>query len=203
MHKNTHEGEVKLKMKIVGTATCPIGYYAGHDADECRANQLDNGNIRCYACGTDYPKFSKEMKAIWAAICMSGFNAPSVKLGSEIQPGTPEYNASCLCGYDPAQSDRVQATFTREGQCVRLDYERSNEVEVSNPDRSLHRSLTWNELEALPYRVVGCVDGLIEHGFCLRHVDLEKGRVVMSCGRPVGTMGYVIGVMAELTWPLS
>ncbi len=189
-------------MKIVGFATCPVGYHLGHDADECRANKLDTGGIFCVTCDAVYPEFNPQMKAIWAAICASGFYAPTVKHGSDTQPGTDAYNAACLSGYDPSQSDRVQATFIRDGQAVRLDYEQSNQHEVINPDRSLQTSIPAAALETMPPRIVGCIDALTALGFCVRSIDSTMNTVTMTCGRPVGTMGYVIGVSAALSWPI-
>ena len=193
-------------MKIVAT-TCPVGDAAGHDADECRAmlNEAD-GTIACVTCATRYPKMSASVRQVFRCICSSGFHAPAVELGSSTQPGTGEYAAACLSGYDPAQSDRVQATFKRDGLVCKLDYEQHNEGEIVSPDRSLHRELSASERDSLPAFVRNCADALVAKGFCIRHLsepELNGRRLVLSCGRSVGSMGAVIGMSVVLSWPVK
>lgn len=188
-------------MKIVGSCTCPVGSAAGHDADECRANLLEDGSILCVICSCRYPKMSQPMQRIWRAICESGYKTPMVELGSATKPGTSAYDASCLSGYDPALSERVYAVFAAGAEKVVLSYEQNDEPELANPDRSLDRELTAGEAACLPARVKDCVERLKSLGFCLRHFGDELHmRIVMTCGRPVGSMGYVLGATVELIW---
>lgn len=188
-------------MKYVQDCCCPIGPAAGHDGDFCRARLFDNGQISCFGCATVYPKMSARMLRVWRAIVASGFNSPTVELGSTIQRGTPAYDASCLCGYDPALSDRVVANFLGDRkQAVHLEYFQSDEAEIDNPHDSFGRKLTADELAITPDQIKVCVDKLEAEGFRVRHFQTENGlRIVMMSGRPVGTMGYVIGVTVELT----
>lgn len=191
-------------MKIVSTTCCPVGPSAGHDGDESRAYLLDNGSVACGTCATTYPKMSNKVLAVYRAICSSGFHAPAVELGSRIQPGTGECNAACLSGYDPAQSDRVQATFKRDGLICRLDYEQRNESEIENPSvHSRVRRLSTNERASLPEFIGNTAKALEGLGFSVRHlseVEMGKRRLLLSCGREVGSMGYVIGLSVELSW---
>ncbi len=188
-------------MKIVSSCTCPVGSAAGHDADECRANLLEDGSVLCVICGTVYPKMSDRMRQVWRAICSSGFRVPSVQLGSATKPGTEAYGAACLSGYDPNLSDMVRATFCSGKESVHLDYELSNEAEIDNPDLSLTRKPGDDELAALPERTRKCVKALEELGFRVRHIQTTApARVAMSCGRPVGSMGFVLGASVVLSW---
>lgn len=188
-------------MKIIASATCPVGDAAGHDADECRANLLEDGSILCVTCATRYPKMSEAARRIWRAIVSSGFNVPTVQLGSLTEPGTPAYSASCLSGYDPSQSDMVRACFTCSGESVRLSYERHNEAEIEKSDRTVGRVLSSNELAETPERIKRCVAALEAEGFRVRGFNHEIGKTItMTCGRPVGSMGYVLGLAVELSW---
>lgn len=38
--------------KIIGSAPCPACSLSGHDADSCRANELEGGSIMCINCGS-------------------------------------------------------------------------------------------------------------------------------------------------------
>lgn len=189
-------------MKIIASTVCPVGSAAGHDADECRANLVEDGSIICIACATQYPRMSDRMKRIWRTVCSCGFRSPSVQLGSQTRPGTAAYDASCLCGHDPNLSDMVRAQFCAGDQTVSLQYERSNEAEIENPDLSLARTLSAAEEASLPTRIKDCVKALAAEGFCLRHVDTDSAlpRVAMTCGRLVGSMGYVLGVSVDMSW---
>lgn len=188
-------------MKIIGFACCPVGAAAGHDADECRANLVEDGSIVCITCATRYPKMSPAMQQIWQTICRSGFSTPEVEIGSKTQPGTPAYDAACLSGYDPRLSDRVQASFRAGKASVRLDYEQSNEAELQSPDRSLARSLSAGESAQVPDKVKALIQELALLGFCLRCFQSQhRNRIVMTCGRPVGSMGFVLGANAEICW---
>jgi hypothetical protein len=188
-------------MKIVASCTCPVGALAGHDADECRANLLEDESVLCVICGCTYPKMSAKMRDVWRAIVSSGFNVPQVQLGSSTERGSREYNAACLSGYDPAQSDMVRAQFRRGDSSVRLEYEQHNQSELDTADLSIGRSLTADELSFTPDHVRACVASLEALGFRVRHVGVEhEYRIVMTCGRPVGSMGYVIGASIQLSW---
>lgn len=188
-------------MKIVSSTTCPVGSAAGHDADECRANLLEDGSVLCVICSTCYPKMSAKMREVWRAIVSSGFSLPQVQLGSTIEPGSREYNASCLSGYDPSQSDMVRAQFARGNSSVRLEYEVHNQSELDTADLSIGRSLTDEELAFTPEHVRSCVSALEALGFRVRGVNCDhEYRIVMTCGRPVGSMGFVIGADIRLSW---
>lgn len=187
-------------MKIVGSVCCPVGPSAGHDADESRANLIEDGSVLCVTCATRYPKMGDTMKRVWQSICKAGFNTPQVHLGSHTKPGTPAYDASCLSGYDPLLSDRVQATFVAADATVVLSYEQSVEPELASPDRSLHMELSAEQKALLPARVQLLLESLPAQGFCLRQFQTERGlRLVLSCGRPVGKMGFVLGATVEIT----
>lgn len=188
-------------MKIIDSTICPLGASAGHDADECRANLLEDRSVLCVTCATTYPRMSAKMRSVWKAIVSSGFSVPKVQLGSQVERGTGEYDAACLSGYDPAQSDMVRAQFTRGDSRVRLEYELRNESEIDTADLSVGRKLSDEESAFTPEHVRTCVNALEALGFRVRHVGVEhEYRIVMTCGRPVGSMGYVIGASIQLNW---
>ena len=185
-------------MKSIEFASCPVGDAAGHDGDECRASRYEDGSIACVACQTRYPRLSSTMRQVFRSIA-SIYGTPRVQLGSSIQPGSAAYDASCLCGYDPKLSDRVQAFFGRQGESVKLDYDMSNEAEINTPNLGFGRDATEAELALMSPSMRSCLQALASHGFRLRHISREQGtRVVLACGRPIGSMGFVLGATVEL-----
>lgn len=42
-------------MKIISFAVCPVASQVGHDADEARANLLEDGSIFCVTCNQTHP----------------------------------------------------------------------------------------------------------------------------------------------------
>ncbi len=187
-------------MKIIDACTCPLGPTAGHDRDECRANLVEDGSIICVICATRYPKMSPNMHQVWKTIVASGYGVPSVQLGSQTQPGTEAYNMSCLCGYDPNLSDMVRAKFNGgKKEHVDLEYEQGNEQELNSPTLSIGRALTHAELARCSERTRGCIAALETLGFRVTSVGTEIGFTVrMMSGRPVGSMGYIIGASIQL-----
>ncbi|MBX9689864.1 MAG: hypothetical protein K2X27_24350 [Candidatus Obscuribacterales bacterium] len=192
-------------MKITGTCSCPVGDAAGHEADACRANLCDDGSVLCVICGTTYPKMSPRMKRAWRAVAANLGVVPSVKLGDFTQPGTPAYDAACLSGYDPNLSTMVRASFQTGALELKFEYERENEHEMENSPADLGRLLGPQD-EKMPAPLYACVKALTEVGFRIAHVgpdDMGGMFMTLRCGRPVGKMGFVIGVGVELHWPQS
>ena len=186
-------------MKIIGSTSCRVGAAAGHDGDECRANLLEDHSVGCVVCETIYPKMSDRMLRVYCAIARI-YGVPRVNLGSTIQPGTAAYNHACLCGFDPNLSDHVNTVFTRKGESVRLTYYRAQEVELITPDLSIGRPLSESELALMSDSMKSCVAALEVEGFRVRHFqDFSGLRIVMAAGRPVGTLGAVIGASIEIT----
>jgi hypothetical protein len=127
------------------------------------------------------------------------YGTPKVEIGSRTQPGTAAYNAACLSGYDPALSDNVRAEFRLRGASATLQYELGTEAEMDKPELSFGREAGADDLALMSESMRSCVAALAKHGFRLRHVSNEHGtRVVLACGRPVGTMGFVLGATVEL-----
>lgn len=186
-------------MQIIGPASCTVGAAAGHDGDECRANLLADGRVLCVTCGTVYPKLSAKMASIFRVIA-SNYGSPKVELGSSIEPGTGEYNASCLCGYDPQQSDRVSALFRRRDCSARLQYYESSAGELERANLlTVGRKLIAAELALMSDHMRNCVSALEAEGFSVLQFQREVYlRVFMTAGRQVGQMGCVIGAEVEL-----
>lgn len=186
---------------------CPIGESAGHDADGCRAQMCRDNIVVCFACKEAYPAdMAKRLVDGLRAVTRS-FGIPKTKIGSDTAVGTAEYNAACLSGYDPALSTAVRMVFTdRAGKTVTFTWDRQNNEQIDTPDANVGSS--WQELSVeqtsiIPDGVRECVVALDALGYRVRHVAPSNGynaRVVMTCGKSIGSMGYVAGVSVELTW---
>ncbi|MBX9574001.1 MAG: hypothetical protein K2X77_34210 [Candidatus Obscuribacterales bacterium] len=186
---------------------CPVGEVAGHDGDGCRVQLCKDNIVVCFACQQAYPADLADRLYHGLRIVTRRFGIPSMKIGSDTAVGTAEYNAACLSGYDPALSTAVRAVFTtKTGKTVTFTWDRENNEQIDKPDANV--GMSWQELPAaqssiIPDDIRQCVVELDALGYRVRHVAPSNGynaRVVMTCGKSIGQMGYVAGVSVELTW---
>lgn len=188
--------------------SCPVGASAGHDGDACRVQMCRDNVAVCFACQQAYPAEMADKLVDGLRIVTRRFGIPTTKIGSDTAVGTAEYNAACLSGYDPALSTAVRAVFTNKdaGQTVTFTWDRTNNEQIDTPDALVGKS--WQELSAaetsiIPATLRDCAVELEALGYRVRHVAPHNGynaRVVMTCGKSIGSMGYVAGVSVELTW---
>ncbi len=185
---------------------CPIGAAAGHDGDGCRAQMCKDNIVVCFACQEAFPADMAKRLVAGLRIATRLFGIPKTKIGSDTAVGTAEYNAACLSGYDPALSTAVRAVFTKAGKTVTFAWDRENNEQIDTPDANVGNE--FNELPDTDTRIIPddirqCVVELNALGYRVRHVAPNNGynaRVVMTCGKSIGQMGYVAGVSVELTW---
>lgn len=187
-------------------AVCPLCGCTGHDGDACRAVRCSDGAIVCFACQQAYPDDMSPRTVNALRSVARLFGTPVVKLGSETTPGSSEYNAACLSGYDPALSSAVRVSFRQDNQSATLSWDRTTYAAIEAPDAQVGRrleELDEKELAELPERIKQCVSALSAEGFRIRHISESNGydrRIAMTCGKTIGKMGYVSGLSAELTW---
>ena len=188
-------------------AVCPCGEAAGHDGDECRAHRNPSGTIVCISCATIYPVMGAHLTRSLRAIARN-FGSPKFQLGSETAPGTREYDAACLSGYDPNLSTFVRCSFKSKSDqlTATLNWDTTHNDYIENSDANAGTCLAQSDpkaFELVPERIMNCVKNLEYEGFRIRAQReglLGARTIVMTCGQTVGQMGFVIGVTLELSW---
>jgi hypothetical protein len=162
--------------------------------------------VVCFACQEAFPADMAKRLVDGLRIVTKQFGIPKTKIGSDTAVGTAEYNAACLSGYDPALSTAVRAVFTKAGKTVTFAWDRENNEQIDTPDANVGNDfaeLPDTETRIIPDDIRQCVVELNALGYRVRHVAPSNGynaRVVMTCGKTIGQMGYVAGVSVELTW---
>ena len=220
----------KLKVFNIGPICCPEGDRKGYGGDECRANLLSTGRIMCIACaqvhdGTPASK-DRAAKYLVQRVCdiLSLGGSPRVQRGAQSSlsrqvspdsdgniPRISPYDASCLSGYDPNQSDMVRVSINCGPVKAEMSYSEAELFNGLQPDIDYNCALSASEIALLPPFLPGMIVKLEELGFCVRGDESTRQEYLtrylrslsLTCGTKVGTMGYVSGISLALSWMVS
>lgn len=145
-------------------------------------------------------------------------NDPNLHKVPEFDPQNPDkllispYAGSCLSGYDPNTFEQVNASFTGDVLSANLHWFPDELEQALTPDLDYDEPLGADEVPLVPAVAVELINNLqTEFGFRVRGNKATRNEYLasrpyhlgLSCGKSIGSMGYVSGLSLALSWKVS
>ncbi len=201
----------------------------GHDGDSCRANQLSDGRILCYNCGSviapfDTPampiyRMPHSVKSFVATMLREKLvHAPFLKLTlATFGPDGTSRQAAAACAQgnegvilnggnlifsaDPYGLSRLEVRFQADQlEDVPADF---TCIKNSGPDQQAQQFLHNLSLSSCPPALANAIGKLLSIGFTVRHTDFSGAsmrRIQLHCGGNLKDTNVPKGIMVEATY---
>jgi hypothetical protein len=215
-------------IRIIGFAVCPACQLVGHDADSCRANQLSDGRVKCFNCGSFIAPFDAsaatvrqmpyQLKTLVALLLREhDGRVPLLRLaGASFGPDGSSSQAAFACAQGNEgvilnggnlQFSAGEYSFGKLSVRFMADELADVPAEFTcprnyEPDVETRQLLQDLQTRNCPAALVSAIGRLVSVGFTVRHTDLSGAmhRVLLHCGGNFDRISVPKGIMVEATY---